>query len=591
MKILENIVYAIKEIGKVSKKIFFILMFLSIFSAIRTVINLSLIKYIVEYAISENFVYKLLLLWLTGYLLINLVFKIVLNIIVNQFIFKFETKLKTYTSTKIYNKILTLDLINYDNFDFYNKLNRAINEGNTRYFILYTQLLAFLINLITFGITFIVYKDPVIIILSGVSAVNYLLYYFHRNKKQYNFNKREEPYDRFKDYLNRIFYQREYAEELYTTESIKDRLLLKFDVETKKYINKYKKYLTGYMGETAFMVSVSGLLVWMAEINISIQIINGKMSIGNFLVMLNIVSVMSEQLINFFKIIPDIYQSGLYINDIKEILQAPSNFSEDGVICKGFENVELKNVYFKYNSQDSFVLHEINITINKNEIIAFAGLNGVGKSTIVDILTGLILPNQGRVMLNGIPYEQYKISSVRQLFGAVFQDFQIYEISIAENILMKKIASAEDVATVEKALKYVGLYDKVQKFDNGIYASVFNGGDAGFSGGEIQKIAIARAYASNAPVLIFDEPTSNLDVYATKSFYDAILGLKQLGKTIIFTTHKLYYTSCADIIFYIEHGTVVERGNHNELMSFNGNYAALFKMQSHELGNGDKNEI
>ena len=228
MKILENIVYAIKEIGKVSKKIFFILMFLSIFSAIRTVINLSLIKYIVEYAISENFVYKLLLLWLTGYLLLNLVFKIVLNIIVNQFIFKFETKLKTYTSTKIYNKILTLDLINYDNFDFYNKLNRAINEGNTRYFILYTQLLAFLINLITFGITFIVYKDPVIIILSGVSAVNYLLYYFHRNKKQYNFNKREEPYDRFKDYLNRIFYQREYAEELYTTESIKDRLLLKY---------------------------------------------------------------------------------------------------------------------------------------------------------------------------------------------------------------------------------------------------------------------------------------------------------------------------------------------------------------------------
>ena len=160
---------------------------------------------------------------------------------------------------------------------------------------------------------------------------------------------------------------------------------------------------------------------------------------------------------------------------------------------------------------------------------------------------------------------------------------------------MREMKSEEDRILVEEALRYVGLYEKITALENGIQTVVSCGEGASteetnnprragdFSGGERQKIAIARAYATKAPLLVFDEPTANLDVYATQAFYDAMFGMKKQGRTIVFTTHKLYYASSADRILYMEDGAVKESGSHKELMQRGGGYAALYTMQAKEL--------
>lgn len=585
---IHNLVFAMKEIAKVSKSIIVMLLFYAILSSVRTVIDLILIKYLVDYALSPQFQLSTLIFWLIGYFVLNFVIRLYLNILLKRLIRKFEMRLTSYTYEKLYKKILCLDYLNYDKPEFYDKLHRAMDETKLRYFMVCMQFFSLLTNCVTCSCIFTIYRDPVIIVAVFFCVAVYLFYYFRTNKKQYHFNKKEEPYDRLKDYLDRIFYQREYAEELRVSPDIKNKLLHNFSDETDGYLKRYNKYLSGFVKESAAMTTIYGLVLWMAGLYTSAKLLGKEVGVGDFLVMLNIVSSLSDELIRFFKTIPDIYQSALYMGDIREVLGTSSDFNvEAGLDCNEFKALELRDVYFKYDTESSFAIRAVDFVIRPNEIIAVVGLNGSGKSTLMDILTGLIRPDRGMVMLNGIPYQQYNIDSVRKLFGVVFQDFQIYEVSVAENILMREVVSEEDAIAVRKALQYAGLYDKIRKLEMDIHTVISEGKEnSGFSGGELQKIAVARAYASKAPILLFDEPTSNLDVYATRMFYEKMFGLKRFGKTVLFSTHKLYYTMQADRIFYIENGAVQEKGSHRELMGLDGAYAALYRLQSHELFDG-----
>lgn len=585
MRKLHNLIFAIKETAKVSKSFFLLLSLYAVLSSARTVIDLVLVKYLVEYAMSERFHFPTLLLWLLGYLLLTFLIKLYLDVLLKTLILKFEMKLTSYTYEKLYNKILRIDLTDYDKKEFYDKLHRAMEETELRYFLVCMQFFSLLDNAITCSGIFTMYHDPVIITAVALCTVGYLLYYFRFNKKQYDFNKREEPYDRFKEYLNRVFYEREYAEELRVSKGVQKKLLEKFRVETDGYLERYNKYLTYFMRDSIIMTTGNVLLLWAAGLYASAKFLRKTIAVGDFLVMLNIVSSMSDELIRFFKTIPDIDQSALHMGDIREILDAPESFlTKDGMDCKEFKTLEFRDVHFQYDKNSPFALVAVNFTLHPGEVIAVAGLNGSGKSTLMDILAGLIPPDQGVVMMNGIPYQQYNINSIRNLFGVVFQNFEVYEISVAENILMRAVTGKEDILLVEEALKYAGLYDKIKTLEKGVDTVIRAGEDgSNFSGGELQKIAIARAYASKAPILLFDEPTSRLDVYATQTFYEQMLNLKKFGKTVLFTTHKLYYVTRADRIFYVQDGRITEKGSHRELMELGGAYAALYKLQSHEF--------
>lgn len=584
MRNLKNIIFAIKETRKVSKGISLALLLWALLSALRKVVDLVLVKFLMEYILSERFLFSTLLFWLCGYFFLNLMVGLFFRLFLNPSVNKFEAKFKARVNAGMYKKIIGLDIANYNDAGFYNQLHLAMDEIESRYYVLFMQLISLLVNALTYTGVFAIYHDPVILLAVALDVLAYLFYYFRTNKRNYNFNKQEEPYDRQKDYLDRIFYQREYAQELRVLGAVKEKLVRRFGEQTREYRVRQEKYLGVFLRESVLVTTFRYVLVWAVGVYVSAKLLAGQVLAGDFLVMLNIVATMSEQLINLFKAIPDIVQSSRYINDIREILEAKSVFREEGgLVCETFEVLEFKNVSFCYGKDAPFAIRGMDFLLRKNEIVAIAGPNGSGKSTMVDLLLGLLRPEQGVILLNGIAYEEYEIGSIRKLFGTVLQDFQLYEISVAENILMRKAVSKEDTAAVEEALKYVGLYEKVAALENGIHTVISGGaGSRDFSGGERQRIAIARAYASNAPVLVFDEPTSNLDVYATKAFYDAVFGLKERGKTIVFTTHKLIFTARADKILYVQDGTVAQKGSHEELMRLGGGYAALYALQQKE---------
>ena len=586
MRAIKNILFALKESTKVSKFILPAMFLLSLTNATVTIVDLFLVKAVIDFVLSDAFTVSQLLIYLMLYFL----FMVFGKIINNAFLFycnKFEMRLRNRAMPQIYKKILKIDIINYNDEEFYNKLNRALKEGTSRYYIVLTQFFIFFSSLLTFVCVFSVYNDLIILIAVSINVTNHTLYYFLQNKKIYEFNKKNESFYRFGDYVNRVFSLKEYAHELRTFAGIKEKLLNKNSERTDSYAKKHSAFMRRYFLNSARTRTIHNLVYLIVSIYIADLFIHAKISIGDILVLLNVVSCMTNQMIELLKVFPELYQSSLYMNDIREILDYPcrSDRSGSGEDAASFEALELKKMSFKYGSDLPYVLQDISFSINKNETVALVGMNGAGKSTLIDCILGLMQPDEGSIELNGKKYDEYTSQSLNNIFSIAFQDFQIYDISIAENILMREMLSEKDEAAVVEALKYVGLYDKVHSLEHGINTVISDNDEAaGFSYGEKQRLAIARAYARKSPVLIFDEPTSALDVYASNAFYESMFRMKELqNRTVIFTSHKLYHVVKADKILFLKDGAICEAGSHDELMALNGEYASLYKLQSKEL--------
>ncbi len=587
MKIMKNIIYSFQKIIGVSKSILLMMFVFVVVNAMVTLIDLFFVNYIIDYALSDKFQINVLLLILGIYFCGMAVFRIVTNIITGICINKFEVKLKLHTMSEIYRKSTEIDIINYNDENFYNKLNRAFQESEARYFMIFMQVFSLVTNIIIFTSVFAIYNDALILVAVAINVIVFITYYFRANKKKYDFEKKEEKFFRYEDYIGRIFTEKEYAQELRVSPGIQRKVLDKYASITEAFVGNYRLYLKKLMRSSVLMTTVTYMIYWVSSLYISSMLFDVKISVGDFLVLMSVVSTMSQHLISVLQILPDIYQSSLYIDDINEIINFESAFSNQNKVSLSgcFHDIRFESVCFKYNEKSSFELCDVSFSICSNEVTAIVGLNGSGKTTIIDCILGLIKPNQGNITLNGINYEQYDINYIRNQFSVVFQDYKVYETSIGENILMHEITSEEDVNTIHEALKYVGLYEKVISLKEGIHAIISSdNSDVEFSGGELQRIVIARAYAKPAPILVFDEPTSALDVYATNFFYDEMFEMKnKQGRSIVFTSHKLHQVVRADKIIYMEQGKVAEVGTHEQLMNLNQGYAALYRMQAKEL--------
>lgn len=586
-RVVKNVMYSVREVGSVSKSILPIMAVHAVLITLLSLGELFLIKFIVNYALSETFSVTMLFFYLIIYLCAACGINVFQGMIIGGYLDKFEVKLKNYTMPKIYKKASEIDLINFDDSDFYDKLSRAMEESSSRHFIVLVQLHSMIVSILTFVCVFTVYNDVVIICAALINVAVYMIYYFRENRKKYEFEKREEKYFRFDGYLSRIFSSSEYAQELRISQNAKEKVLENYAEASGNYLRNYSAYLRSFFYHSVLMTSAGYLIYWIVSIYVSGLLLHTRISLGDFLVLINVVSTISMQLINVLQTLPDIYKSSRYIDEIKEILDYPTDFHTGGKYLKkeDFNSIEFKDVNFRYIGQRGYALRNVSFTIERNQIVAVVGLNGSGKTTILNCLLGLLKPNGGKIMLNNVEYSEYDTESMRDIFGAVFQTYQIYEQSIAENILMREVTTEEDISKIEQALKYVGLYEKVISLENGIHTILSADSDCvDFSGGEKQKIAIARAYAKEAPVLIFDEPTGALDVYAANSFYaDMFRMCGESQRTIVFTAHKLYYVKQADKIIYMENGGISETGSHAELMKLNGGYAKLYKMHSNEL--------
>lgn len=245
-----------------------------------------------------------------------------------------------------------------------------------------------------------------------------------------------------------------------------------------------------------------------------------------------------------------------------------------------FESLEFINVRFKYPKTEEYILDGISFKLERGRHYAFVGANGVGKSTIIKLLTRLYDEYDGEILINGKELRTYSASAIKALFSVVYQDFACYQISMADNIALGDAARKIDEQQISYVAYKVGLNETINKLIDGIKTPLgkINKEGLDISGGQWQKVAIARSLLSRAPIKVLDEPTSALDPIAENQIYQKFEGLMK-GKTTIFISHRLGSTKLADEILVIDKGSIVERGSHSELIKANGLYAEMFEVQ------------
>lgn len=246
-----------------------------------------------------------------------------------------------------------------------------------------------------------------------------------------------------------------------------------------------------------------------------------------------------------------------------------------------FKKIEFIDVKFKYPNSDRYILNGVSFKIENGKHYAFVGENGVGKSTITKLLTKLYDNYEGQILINDIDLKLISIEKIRLLFSIVYQDFAKYEISVKDNIILGDIQNNYSKEELDKIIIESDTYDLIKKLPNGLDTNLgkLENDSVDLSGGQWQKLAIARAIINKSPIKILDEPTSNLDPISESNLYEKFDNITK-GKTSIFISHRLGSTKLADEIFVLDKGKIIQKGNHNELMKQNGLYSKMFKEQS-----------
>jgi len=307
------------------------------------------------------------------------------------------------------------------------------------------------------------------------------------------------------------------------------------------------------------------------------------LSVPEFLLYFTAVTTFTTWIMEILQAATKLHEQSLDISRVRQFIEYPEPFRfEDGAPVPSADGYELKleNVSFCYPGAETDTVHHLNLTVHPGEKLAVVGLNGAGKTTLVKLLCGLFDPTEGRVLLNGRDIREFNRRSYYGIFSAVFQEFSILDVTVAENIAQTNLNI--DYDRVKKCIEMAGLEKTVQELPEGLEThvgrEVYLDGVL-FSGGQTQRLMLARALYKDGPVLMLDEPTAALDPIAENDIYMKYNDMTA-GKTSVFISHRLASTRFCDRIIFLKDGRIAEEGTHDTLIAMNGEYASLFEVQS-----------
>ena len=490
-----------------------------------------------------------------------------------------------HVSIEVMRQAAQLDLTTYEDPVFYDRLERARVQATDRLVLIQQmgRLFQQIITTLVFTAT-LLYYSPWLMLLLALGVIPSFLGETHFAFLGYAKNFRQTPAKRQMDYLRQIGGSKEAAKELKLfnlNEYLTNRFATLSDQIYKENVALSRKKLfggglLGVLGTMGYYGSYA-YVIWRA--------VHGSYSIGTFYFITNAIVQASSSLQQVFSTASGIADQALFLTDLiaffemKPMVQSkPNALPSPRPIRKGFE---FHNVSFAYPGTERKVLKDFNFTLSPGERIALIGENGQGKTTVVKLITRLYDPTEGQILLDGVDLREYSLEDLHKEIGVIFQDFMRYEMSASENISIGRVELPHTEAEIESAADKslaAGVIAKLAHGYDQMLGRRFEGG-VDLSGGEWQKIALARAYLRDAQLLILDEPTAALDAKSELEVFERFAELTE-GKMALLISHRFSTVRMADRIVVLEGGRLVEAGNHSQLMALGGRYAAMFEMQA-----------
>ena len=488
----------------------------------------------------------------------------------------------------IMEKTKTIDIASYDTPDFYEKLENANREAGTRPVTVLQNTFKMVSNTISLISYLMILMSAIpwaglaIIAVTIPSAIINFIY----RKKNVEYMKKSSKGRREMNY---------YANRTVNCEGAKEMRIFGL---TDTFINSYKtsfyRYYKGLKNliikeniwqTVIILVSVATNCI--CYLYIAMQVFYGDFLIGDFSLYTSSITTIATEITTLITTSATIYEGTLFIDNLISFLQEKPTIVSPETSATHLQrdighSIEFRDVSFSYPGFEKKVLSHINLKIRAGDNVTLVGLNGAGKTTLIKLMTRLYDPTEGVILLDGKDLRSYDLKELYSIYGIIFQDFGRYAYSIADNIRFGDINRKKDQDEIENSAKCADAYDFISALPDGFdtpLTRAFEPNGTELSGGQWQKIAIARAFYGTKDILILDEPTAALDPLAENEIYNKFTELCK-GKTTLFVSHRLSSAVNASKIIVLENGQVVEEGTHEELMHLQGKYHNLFTVQA-----------
>jgi ABC-type multidrug transport system, ATPase and permease components len=489
-------------------------------------------------------------------------------------------------------KSVSLDLSFFDSVTFYNEMNNARRDSHS--LEVYTWLI---IDMIRSGVQFIASAvilarlSPVLTVLLILASIPSIFIEKKFTKLNYYWQRGKASEERKMSYLLNILMGREFAKDI--------RLFGISQIMLTKYLNIWDTWFnekTAIIVKKGVWAGILAVLPLLLEagmmLYIGVQIIRGVLTVGDYSLYSGMLAQVIGGLLSIISLGSQIYDNHLRIFSFEKFMATENKMKGQGhKELDKILKIDFVDVTFKYPDTEIYILKNVCFSISANEKIALVGLNGAGKSTIIKLILRFYDPTDGTILVNGTDIHEYDLHQFRKKFSVLFQDYTNYAFTARDNITLSNIDEEDNEPGIKDACNRSEAQGIIDKFASGLDTYLtrqFDEDGKELSGGEWQRIALARAFFRNGDIIILDEPSASLDPEAEYKIFRKFAELCE-GKGAIFISHRLSNVTMADRILVLDKGEIIEDGSHSELLSKNGKYAYLFRLQAEKYKVGSSN--
>ena len=582
-KKLRNINYLMKYIWRTEKSYILLRVPQIFLNALKPFIMVIFPKLIIDKLTQANYgddtwsyTVKIILLMIVLNFVTNVILRVLYTCITNSY-----NSFSSKHTINIGRKIMSLEYKHIENPEVLDLFERTKDAGYCEN--IYSSISSIISNSLTCAGLLVVLSQINIIMICVILIVVVINVFCNRKIQKYDYQWHIEaaPYKRVSSYLTNLMQNFQYGKDIRLFNEA-EYLASKYNKFKKTYLHKLYtitiKFLKLNLVTTIInIIQQGGVYFYLAY-----ELFKKRITIGSFTMLLSTIQQFTECLVDISNNVVNVGNYTRYIEEFNEIMSYEDIMNRKGIELTDSENllIEFKNVWFKYPGSDDFTLKNINTSISSKEKLSIVGTNGSGKTTFIKLLLRLYEPTKGEILVNGVNINEINYGSYIRLFSSVFQDYKILAYSINENITLQDDYNDPRVCEI---LKQLNLYDKVMQLSKGLdtmLSKEFDPHGIELSGGEQQKIVIARALFRKSSLLILDEPTSALDPLMEYDIYNTVISSIH-DRGIIFISHRLSVTQFCNKVIVFDQGEIVQSGTHQSLMTItNGLYYEMYTKQA-----------